>query len=67
MNWYDLIAALLQHPITNSEAKIAKLVGVNQPRINRLKTGYTKEPPHSLGEKLIKLHRDVCGHCDDVA
>jgi|26BtaG_2_1085354.scaffolds.fasta_scaffold14781_4 transcriptional regulator with XRE-family HTH domain len=51
--WQEIIAELKKAGWT--QAAIGKECGVSQAAINQIKLGLTKEPSHSIGEKLIKL------------
>jgi len=41
-----------------TEQAIADAVGSTQPTINRIRTGETEDPKHSLGRSLERLHQD---------
>jgi|GEM_PF-2927942 len=51
--WQEIIAELKKAGWT--QTAIAKECGVSQAAINQIKLGSTKEPSHSVGEKLIEL------------
>lgn len=51
--WQEIIAELKKAGWTQSA--IGKECGVSQAAINQIKLGLTKEPSHSIGEKLIEL------------
>ena len=53
--WKKIINELLKGGW--SEKSIGDHVGVNQSTINRLKHKVIPEPPHSVGESLIALHK----------
>jgi hypothetical protein len=52
--WTELLEALCSFGVT--QMQIAEHCGCNQTTISALKKGRAKEPLHSLGEKLIRLH-----------
>lgn len=51
--WQEIIAQLKDAGWT--QTAIGKECGVSQAAINQIKLGLTKEPGHSVGEKLIEL------------
>ena len=51
--WQEIIAELKKAGWT--QTAIGKECGVSQAAINQIKLGLTKEPSHSIGEKLIEL------------
>lgn len=51
--WQEIIADLKKAGWT--QTAIGKECGVSQAAINQIKLGSTKEPSHSIGEKLIEL------------
>lgn len=57
--WVELLDELGTARVTQKE--IATKVMSSQPAISRLAKGETEEPPHSVGEALLALHREVCG------
>lgn len=44
-----------------SQKQVATRVESSQPAMWRLAHGAKDEPPHSVGEALLTLHREVCG------
>ena len=54
MDWKSLIADLQRHGYT--QPQIAAVCGCGQATISDLAKGNTKEPRHSLGEALRRLH-----------
>lgn len=38
------------------EAQLAKVLGVSQPTVHRLKTGEIKDPGFGLGRRIVELH-----------
>ena len=40
-----------------TEKQLAERLGVSQPTVHKIKVGKTADPSHSLGEKLLALHR----------
>lgn len=51
--WQKIIAELKKAGWT--QTAIGSECGVSQSAINQIKLGLTKEPAHSIGEKLIEL------------
>lgn len=51
--WQEIIAELKKAGWT--QTAIGNECGVSQAAINQIKLGLTKEPSHSIGEKLIEL------------
>ena len=51
--WQEIIAELKKAGWT--QTAIGKECGVSQAAINQIKLGLTKEPSHSIGERLIEL------------
>lgn len=57
MKWTNIINQLIDYGMT--EQSIANTIGgTTQPTIHRIKTGDIKEPKHSLGERLIAIHKE---------
>ena len=40
---------------------VGREIGSDERHLNRLARGEVKEPKHSVGEKLLKLHETYCG------
>lgn len=55
MNWKSKIAEI--KATGWNEVRIAGFCGCTQSTINSIATGNTKDPRHSLGDKLLNLHR----------
>ncbi len=58
MNWKTLIKRI-QRVGKLTETDIAKAVGSKQQQISSLKLGSTKNPNWELGDKLIKLDKNI--------
>ena len=54
--WQEIIAELKKAGWT--QTAIGKECNVSQSAINQLKLGQTKEPAHSVGEKMIELLKE---------
>lgn len=54
INWPQIINDLIK--VGETETSIAKAVDSSQPAIHRYKTGFSDDPAHMLGERLIDLH-----------
>lgn len=57
MIWKEIVKECLGEYI--SERKLAKLLGVSQPTIHRLKAGTVEEPKYSLGVDILKVHKKL--------
>ena len=54
-NWKLLISDLLDVGMT--QQSIADFVGLKQPSVRSIWIGNTKNPGHSVGEKILELHK----------
>jgi hypothetical protein len=60
INWPQLLADLtISSELT--VADIARRIDCKEGRLRGLKAGATREPVHSVGEKLKELYREIVG------
>ena len=57
-NWPTIISDL---QAAHGRAELARIAGAGASTLADLATGKTKEPRHTLGVKLLKLHAGVRG------